>query len=510
MGGETTAPDVLAGWLDEAVTERQLPELHPDTADPASINDADSALYMRAARSRLVSLSYLAPGEAKLEVVTPAFTEAVRRFQYEAGFQGKDVDGWIGPLTKARLQQLVSFEESQDTTAWGPIGQHPEAFPAVARAAYLRLYALGFMDWGASLVVGTDCRPRENPVFQAALTRFAAAAGKLGLAPSPLPAALAAATIRVLFDHDSWVRALAGHPLFVDDPANDRIVDASGRIELWLLGYEVTVSGPQLLVSETFKFGPHDTIHKRMVDPVAGALKDWWKRFPDTRRGQDDQRFSAGFFAQTAQLAATQRGELDDSLQDALLARMAENPSSLVEKLKSLASRAWDGIRRVWGWLKHALQHAVEFVETELWNIARLIVHGAKKAYEVVAKAIDIVHHAAVYWGGQVYPGGDSRTAVVQFGRDFDTTLFINRAAAAAEVAALLARERRDTAYFVEACRIWAVVLGTLRRVGQLVAVGATAPGWFVLLITLAREASRLRDLAREIADWRPERDAAA
>lgn len=500
-------PDGLANWLDDAVAARQLPELLPDTADPARINDADSALYVRAARSRLASLGYLEAGEAKLEVVTPAFTEAVRRFQREVGFRGEAVDGWIGPETKARLQQLVSFEESQDVAAWGAIGVHPEAYPAVARAVYLRLYALGFMDWAHALTGGTECRPAANPVFRVALEDFALAAGKLGLISAPLPAALAPPTLRVLFDHDAWMRALATHPQFLADPDNERVVDACGRIELWLLGYDVNVGRP--LAPSGTKSARTLRSPPRTLDPVAAALEDWRARFPCRRRALDDRRFGSQFFAQTTELATSQRGDLDDSLQEALLARMANNADRLLENLKSLAARAWDGIRRVWGWLKHALQHAAALAETELRNIARLIALGARKSYAVLAKAIDIVHHAALYWAGPVYPGSDMRTAVLHFGKDFDTSLLIHRQAAASDVAMLLARERRTAAYLIEACRIWAVVLATLRRVGGLLAAGVTPPGWFVLLITLAREASRLRELGREIADWRPDGGAA-
>lgn len=500
--------DNLAAWLDDAATERQLPNPTQAIAQTAQNNDANSALYVRAARSRLVSLGYLDASEANQDVVTPAFTAATQRFQAEVGFTDGEVDGWIGPRTKARLQQLVSFEDSQSSADWGDIGLHPERYPAVARAAYLRLYALGFMDWNQRLGPQTPCRPADNPVMRAALLRFLQAAqvlGLVGLTPALPAPELNAATVQLLFAHDNWVAALGRHPEFIAAPANEQVVEACGRIELWLLGYGVTVAGKQAVQVRTVFSGPHSTPRREVTDPVDLALRELQGRFPTTRARPGEQRFSAAFFAQMAELATAVDPDVDPHLQDALLQRAAQHSSGLIDKLKQLASSVWDGLKRLWSWLKQAVQSAVDVVETELWNLARLVAHGARKGYEVLLKAIDIVHHAAVYWRGRSCPGGSPQTAMMVFGADFDSAMFVNLQAAEQHTRALIATERRERSYFTEACAIWSLVLGALADVLRVVVLGASAVGWFTLLLALTRAVRRLAQAGQSIAQWTPE-----
>jgi hypothetical protein len=440
-------------------------------------------------------------------VVTPAFTVATQRFQGEVGFTDGEVDGWIGPRTKARLQQLVSFEASQDSADWGDLGQHPERYPAVARAAYLRLYALGFMNWSLRLQSQTLCQPTDNPAMKSALQHFVLAAHRLGLTDELLVPELNAATVQLLFAHDNWVGALAQHPEFIAAPANEQVVEATGRVELWLLGYDVTAGGPQAVQRRTVMTGPHGTPRVEVTDPVDVALRDLWQRFPPTRARAGEQRFSAPFFAQMAQLADTPAGggEPDPDLQDALLQQAAAHAPNLIDKLKHLAASVWDGIKRVWNWLKSAFEAAADVVETQLWNLARLVANSARKGYEVLVKAIDIVHHAAVYWQGRCCPGSAPQTAMIVFGADFDSTLFVNHQADELHALSILANERRERSYFTEACAIWSMVLAVLIDVLRLVMLSASGVGWFTLLLALARGVRQLRAAGAGIAQWKPE-----
>jgi len=486
---------LLGDWLDQAGQERQLPDPWLSVAGDAANNRANSALYLRALSSRLASLGYLPPDQAKGDTLTSELSTAIRAFQKDAGFFGADVDGWAGPLTKRKLQQLVSFEEEQSPQDWGEMGQHPDAYPAVARAVYLRLYCLGFLPDQAPLGSASECRLAHNPALRDGLGRFLAAAQALGLAVDDPSPRLDTTMLGLLFGQDALIAALSRHPGFIDDPVNGIFVEAIARVELWLLGYDVDLGPSQSLRQrQSGTHGPHGVPHYIRVDPVTEALTDFEEKFPGARSPIAGSRFSTAFFSQLAALDADEDAASDPALQDIVLAQAAEHSDSLMEKLGQLASRIWDGAKRLWAWLKRAVATAWGKIESELWNLARFIARNARESYELVLKAVDIVHRATVYLRRQPFPGSDPQSAVLAYGADFDARLFINAAAPTGLASALVHRDARESRYFVAACRILGCLLAALAEVVRAVTMGA-AFGWFLLLLALSRILAVLRNI---------------
>ncbi|MEK7393261.1 MAG: peptidoglycan-binding domain-containing protein, partial [Fibrobacterota bacterium] len=97
----------IGSWLDDACKQHQLPDPFFVVSSSLDYNNANSALYLRVVCSRLKSLGYLVQNEVPADTVSPAITLAIKRFQQEAGFSAEEVDGWVGPETLLRLQQLV-------------------------------------------------------------------------------------------------------------------------------------------------------------------------------------------------------------------------------------------------------------------------------------------------------------------------------------------------------------------------------------------------------------------
>ncbi|WP_431050437.1 peptidoglycan-binding protein [Roseateles sp. L2-2] len=488
----------VGGWMDAATERRQLPDPKRQVDAVENTNDASSALYIRALRSRLVSLGYLAASEAEGDTLTPPLQVAIMSFQKQAGLA---TDGWAGPLTKEKLQQLVSFEDGQDIRAWGATGERPAEFSAVHRAVYLRLYTLGcFSDWSQPLTTETDARLEDNPAMQEALERFLDHALALGLITERLAPVLAPRTLAVLFGHDAMIRALGASPGFVAAPAHRQFVDALGRVELWLLGYDVAIAREptttRVLVPGT---GPRGAARFIVIDPaVDEALGDF---FGGKALAGIDRRFlgiPAVFFERAAVLSDAQSATPDAEVQDAVLQDVADHQAEIVDRLDHLAARVWDGIKRAWAWLKAKVKQVVENIKDRLWNVARVIASSARGAYELVLKAVDVVHHGVVCLRGRTLGAGLPHPVILAFGRDFDTTLFVEERCDPEELAALIDHDAAQSQCLGIACRLMGLLLRALRQVSRVVVVAAGA-GWLLLLLGLSRLRAALREFGDEL-----------
>jgi hypothetical protein len=495
----TIAPfalDVLGSWIDDATAGRHLPDPMLDIRAVASTNNsANSALYIRAIRSRLAALGYLPAAEAQSDVVTPVLIDAIRIFQREAGTA---VDGWAGPLTKQCLQQLVSFEDAQDPAQWGAPGDRPADFPAVGRAVYLRLYTLGLIAPDAPLGVGTDVRVTSNPAMAAGLRAFLQIASELGLCDPVLEPALDTATLGLLFRHDAIVLALANHAGFFDGH-HAAFVQAIGCVELWLLGYDVSLNGTQTPVAITGGIPlPHrDQPPTRWVSPVDIALGDLAQRLADD---QLKKGFGQHFFQQVTQMIGTASPDADAPTKDEILRCAIQNRDDIAAMLGRLAARIWDGAKRLWGWLKNAFSTGAD--KTDQWNVARFIASQSRSAFEIVLKAIDIVHRGATYYAQPMFAGSSPDRASLALHKDFDADLFINASALSKAALDLVGADREETACFILGGRILQALVDAIADVVQLAAAAGTFVGWFALLVGLSRCADDLRQLRDTVADF--------
>ncbi|GAA5164514.1 peptidoglycan-binding domain-containing protein [Viridibacterium curvum] len=499
----------FAALLDQATSAGHLPDpwqvVRPDLRDA---NRANSDLYIRALRSRLFSLGYTDDKELKLGDLTPVLSAAILRFQSEARLKP---DGWAGPDTKQRLQQLVSFEEEQDPEGWD-IDEDPGDLPAVQRAAYLRLYTLGFMDWeddAQALARQPSCDPVSNPVAREALRAFLALAQKLGLvAAAPAPV-LSVPVLRLLFGHDAMIRALATRPDFIADDDNQKFIDAIGRVELWLLDYDVKLAGGDN-THYRLAASPRAAAGTQRVDAVQDALSDLRQRFPKANLPGPSGgflifgrslKFSSQFFALTNSLnnAHEEDAANEAEVEDQILAAASSKADSedIIGRLNELASRVWDGFKRLWGFLKRLVKAATIAIKDQVWRIARFISARARGAFEFVLKAIEIVHRGSVYLRSRVFPASSPDVAILAFGRDFDVSFFVSQAAAFEDVRFIVDKDAEETHFFVAASRILSALVGIILEVVKIVA--SNIAGWFLLLLALSRIAGRIKDLVEAV-----------
>lgn len=196
------------------------------------------------------------------------------------------------------LQSLASFEDCQEPEHW-QIHTPLEDCEAVARAAWLRLYVMGFFsNWKKhKLKTTTRVKLAENPSFADAYLRFWQFARDLNLLPDDVPEVpdFTLECLRVLFNYDVIIRRLA-------DVAGDNLkrhrqaLEAIVRIELWLQGYDCVPGNPG---ARKRRRGPG-------VPRMRGVLKDFWADNPDLRHDAPRTTISAGLFAAFRELLDTQ------------------------------------------------------------------------------------------------------------------------------------------------------------------------------------------------------------
>lgn len=487
--------DYLASSLDNASKGGHLPNPWLRIDLDEDNNHASTKSFILAIRSRLVDLGYL--GESKKNRSKASLDghlkKAIRKFQKEAGLKR---DAWVGPKTWNTLQQLVSFEDDQEPANWKDLIADLSQ-PAITRAVYLRLYVLGFFDWKKKLNTKTDTSLASNESFKSAFDNFLEVAHTLGLTEIRLVPKISLETLRVLFQQDEMVHALSRNPNFVRDKKNKKFTDAVARIELWLLGFDVNVGKPRILKPRQNSGLPEK------VSRLPQVLDDFWEHQPDQSKPGTKiarRKVTPEFFNQLVALEEEDLRPIDQVEKD-LVSRISkfskDERAQLNTKLKNVASSIWDGVKRVFRWIKRFIKSIVSTALNVIKNIARFIAKHACSVFGTVLKAIEILYRGAVYLRNKVLPGSDAKKMVIYHDNDFDLGVFISLDAETETINRMILQIEQETFYFGAACKILGHLMAIFRRVVQSVATGFGA--WFLCLLALAQLARRITAIAEEV-----------
>ena len=495
------AYDFLASSLDEACKGGHLPNPSLKIASTEDNNSVDADTYILAIRSHLIDLGYL--GESKEnrsnKSLDKKLKSAIRKFQKEAGLKK---DAWVGRKTWGALQQLVSFEDGQDPDSWRRELKKDLSQPAILRAVYLRLYALGFFDWTKKLHGRSDISLKSNIDFKSALKAFIDSAREIGLLERSTAPVINLTTLRALYQHDKIIHALNQNPDFVLDKQNKKFVEAVARIEFWLLGFNVNVGNPRIIFRkrEEHKFREKATL-------LSLALEEFWKQQPVEERPKskwDKENITPKFFKQLVVLEEEEDQSNDDFPEQNLIQRIntfSKTEQDMLEnRLKNIASSVWDGVKRVFRWIKRFIKKVKQVLKTalnEIKNIARFIAGRAGGIFGTVKKVFEIIYRGTVYLRKALLPGSDAQKIVIYHDKDFDTALFINTRAESHAIQHLLDHNHRESVCFGAACRILAHLIAILKRVVRAIVAGVGS--WFLALLALTRLAVRVKEIKKEV-----------
>jgi Putative peptidoglycan binding domain len=493
--------DSFAEYLNEASQGGHLPNPYLEVDGDEDTNLANTKSYIKAIRSRLIDLGYLEEStkNRSRDFLDDTLKKAIKHFQAESGLE---TDCWVGENTWSTLQQLVSFENDQDPREWSEWLQKDSNQPAILRAVYLRLYVLGFFKWNQKLKKDTELSIRKNKDFQKALREFLQFALELKLIEGDFFPVISMVNLRALFQQDEIIHALKREHDFVLLTKNKKVVESIARIELWMLGFDVGLGSPRF----QYKKRKEEKVKDRLIS-LPDALAQFWEQQPKKLRpltSFEKETITSHFFEQLVKFEKEDR-EPDEFVEENIVERINDfsknERNELTKRLTNIAGSIWDGVKRVFRWIKRLLKKTIKkFVSvtfTEIKNIARLISKKARRAFRTVQKAFEIVYRGSVYFKKKLLPGSDARHIAIYHDKDFDAKVFLNLDAESGEVQRVMYKNRLDSVCFGAACRILSHLVGILKSVVKTFVTGFA--GWFFVLVALSKMAIRIKEIIEEV-----------
>lgn len=489
------------GEILEEGYDRGLFGVTPTTETTRPVDD----VRRRTVAMQLWLLGYLEeePEEDKASISPSTLWDALRQFRDEAGIDPPkaaapdaiDDDTWYA------LNELVTFEgmEGTDLTEerlrerWFEGGK-PR--PALRRAVQLRLFVLGLREEGPGAELGPLTSDTLIPLFWINLL--------FGLGTRTLSQRYAPEPLALLFDQDRFVEALseAGgdeefrirRPQFLSrararDLAQSFIVNVA-KIELWLLGFDVSPDG------ET-DYSVSGLGGRARKTDLQAALEEYWTELEQTSRGRAEtlaESITPALFHSLRRTAEEAEAvETDPEGRRDYSREVVEEHLTTEQEIERAWSEVqnrrlslWDGLKRVWRWIKRGVKKVVSWIGSFFKNLARAFYRYASKGYKIVRLAVTSVIDSVEYFvEGRLASAPDGR--IVLFNQaDFDATVYVDEEGGGEAVPEFLRRMRRKTAVFEFGARILGFAVQTIRQI----ALGIT--GWARLLKSLVQS---LRDL---------------
>ncbi len=449
--------------------------------------------------SRLWLLGYLpkkiSPNE--IEKNKTIIRKAVIQFQQDANLKQ---DYWVGNKTWYALDELVSYESHFSPVHWfegdNIIGN---AFVAINRAAQLRLWSLGLMDQ----------RPTKefSPIQMNDLSDFKKVLHLFSIKHDPNRIGLNRYSLQLLFDQDTFsiaigkskypnrdaflynVKAVVNSTPEVDDISKlkelgRKFIVNCARIELWLLGFDVAI-GDEV----------SNRLMRKMTTLKRGRLRKemtrYYQLFEEQKKGVASdlsKRISPKFFLGIAK-ANKIDGEtnMDDaSEQIAINVKSTKEVSEAWNYIKTKGMRLFDGLKRVWRWIKKIGKKVAGFIKN---NIFKAFFRYVSKAYKIVAKGVkNVIKAFKVYFKGDMV----SEKSCFEFSKDMDTTVFLSQNATQENMQASIDKLRKQSKAFNLGCRI----VGWLFKIFKELVQGYI--GWAKLLFALIKSYKEIRILYQD------------
>ncbi len=459
----------------------------PPSNKEETYNIESQRIRLQTVASRLFLLGYL-PRKIRprrLEAKMDLIKKAVLQFQKDAGLKE---DSWVGDVTWYALDQLVSFESDFNFEQWFlPDGSVQEkSIEALCRATQLRLWSLGLYRQ----------KPRRKTIHlkKVSFFKFSSVLKMLQIVDDQFQAGLNRETLRYLFDQDNLTQAIKRSKRPNKDSFSiklpkknkgtqkvlfQKFVVNCAKIELWLLGYDITIDG-----KNNFQFVEGSQLWK--------ALTHYYQNFENKNKLQAQklalQITPALFEGLGAAVEAIYEYDQDDASEEISKIMIPEDPvkastifQSAWSYIKDKGMRLWDGLKRVWGWIKRMGKKVVSFIDK---NIFKAFYRYVSKSFKIVKKGISaIVKSFGVYISGQL----QTKSVLYTFSKDMDVTTYFDANTNNRDLEFAMLKLDKQARSFNVGCRI----LGFVFYMFKSIVLGVF--GWAKLLYTLLKSYKEVR-----------------
>ena len=420
---------------------------------------------------------------------TSVFQNAIESFQKEAGLT---VDGWSGSQTWKVIKSLVNFESKTEIDRW--VAEGGSINPAFKRAVQLRLWAYGL----------AKRKPDQNfnSIPAGVLKKFKKVLWSLSLIKD-YNAKIANRVLFVfLFDPDLLLKAAADFKPIrkpfrkKEDSFSDGIHSSNkhegiqqikrrflvnlAKVELWLLGSDIKIDGeddyPVNGLIKKSIFGGRDKKIKKF-------LKEYWEKLSDVESDAIDDKIEAitpSLFQSLVEPETINKKELSPFTQEDYsekIARDFENPpesdtESLVNRSyqvgKGLGMKLWDGLKRLWSWIKKGVKKILKFGK----NMFKAFYRFAMKGYKIVRTAFSAFSKSMDQYIAGLIETDRKRPVFISIDRDMDFQTIINETADSSDLSAAARAVRRFSAMLYFSCKIIGLFIDVLMAVATGLSVG--------------------------------------
>ncbi|WCL80889.1 hypothetical protein PPO43_13015 [Saprospira sp. CCB-QB6] len=433
--------------------------------DPSKTNNSqDQYIRLKTAANRLWLLGYLKTKKLRqTKASLRRLKTAVAHFQQEAGFSPTgelEEESWYA------LEELVSFESKFSETLWFE-GQAIRANrrQALVRAVRLRLWVLGLA---------------QKKLAEAQLwDEFRALLGYLRAKIEFERIGMNKYSILQLFDQDFLTSSIAhimgDYEALPLAPKQLKVVQSfmvnCAKVELWLLGFEnIELDG----VGEY-----------REGDELYIAMASYYRNFEGKSNLEANRlakQIHPSFFFRMILLSQKEQEEEQGDASQFVLAEINEQ-AQVEEAYKYIEGKSlklWDGLQRVWRWIKQLGQRLFKFLRN---NLFIAFYRFASKGYKIAEKSVRILTRTInIYLAG----GFELSAARVNISPDFDLEIILSSSIKIDYISAPLLSFAQGFRFSIKVLRL---------LIDALIALIQGFIGWARLLYIFVKNYTSLREL---------------
>ena len=442
--------------------------------------------------SRLFLLGYLRRkfNPKRIHKKIDKIKEATLAFQKDANLTE---DSWVGDETWYALGELVSFESKFTDEKWFVDGSiRPEVTVAMHRAIQLRLWSLG--------LVTKKPKPRFKLLTRRSLYKFTRILHMFYIRKRSFVGDFNTETLQLLFDQEELIHAIrkrcfvtkATPKLYIaadkeeEDTTLYKIFMVNcAKIELWLLGFKVRIDGRQ---NYDYAYG----------SDIWNALAKFHREFEGRKTHIAEKlakEVSPKLFISLGNALKSEEFYKEDDAseeiaQELFVKNNAAETESNIEKawdfVKEKGMRLWDGLKRVWRWIKKIGKKVIAFVQN---NLFKGFYRFVSKAFKIVTRGIGaIVKSIGVYIRG----GMIAKDIFFKFSKDMDSYVYIDKNISLEDSKAGSLTLLKQTTAFRLGCKM----VGYLFYFFKNLSLGLF--GWARILFSLLKGYKQLRILYQE------------